>query len=143
VERNVVLRRYEDFPDPADKWLRFTRPEIPELDLGGPMMVEAGGAVEFELRVTFEGEPYPSADIESVQFLLFDGSGELALKGNVEAEAEGLWTVRLTAEQLAPLGTGANSLEVAVTSRRVALPAFASHAFATVPPGTPVLAGAS
>jgi peptide/nickel transport system substrate-binding protein len=143
VERNVVLRRYEDFPDPADKWLRFTRPEIPELELGGPMMVEAGDAVDFELRITLAGEPYPSEDIESVQFLLFDGSGELALKGDVEAEAEGLWMVRLTPEQLAPLGTGANSVEVAVTSRRVALPAFASHAFATVPPGTPVLAGAS
>jgi hypothetical protein len=28
-----------------------------------------------------------------------------------------------------------------VTSRLVALPAFASHAFATVPPGSPALAG--
>lgn len=32
VERTIVLRRFEDFPDPADKWLRFTRAEIPEVD---------------------------------------------------------------------------------------------------------------
>ena len=143
VERSVVLRRFEDFPDPADKWLRFTRPEIPELDLSGPMMVETGNGVDFDLQITFAGEPYPAENIETVQFLLFDGDGELALKGEAEPEKAGLWVIRLTAEQLAALGIGANSMEVAVTSRRVALPAFASHAFATVPPGSAVLGRAS
>jgi peptide/nickel transport system substrate-binding protein len=143
VERSLVLRRFADFPDPADKWLRFTRPEIPELTLDGPMMVEAGEGVEFDLEITFAGDPYPAEDIETVQFLLFDGEGALALKGEAEPEAPGHWMIRLTPEQLARLGTGANSMEVAVTSRRVALPAFASHAFATVPPGTAVLGRAS
>jgi len=31
VEKTVVLRRNEDFPDPATKWLDFSEPEIPEL----------------------------------------------------------------------------------------------------------------
>jgi peptide/nickel transport system substrate-binding protein len=143
VERSLVLRRFEDFPDPADKWLRFTRPEIPELTLDGPMMVEAGEDVTFDLEITFAGEPYPAEDIETVQYLLFDGEGALAQKGEAEPAAPGHWTIRLSAQQLAPLGTGANSMEVAVTSRRVALPAFATHAFATVPPGTAVLGRAS
>jgi peptide/nickel transport system permease protein len=47
------------------------------------------------------------------------------------------WTTGLAhpadPDELADLGVGANSLEVAVTSSRVALPSFASHAFATVP----------
>ncbi|MEX0871144.1 MAG: ABC transporter substrate-binding protein [Aquisalimonadaceae bacterium] len=133
VERTVVLRRYEDFPDPADKWLRFTRPEIPELDLDGPMVVEAGEPATFNLRVTFAGEAYPIEAIDTVQYLLFDSSGELALKGAAVHGNDGRWRIHLREEQLAELGTGANSLELAVTSKRVALPAFASHAFATIP----------
>jgi peptide/nickel transport system substrate-binding protein len=134
VERVVVLRRHEGFPDRSDKWLRFTRPEIPELELDGPVVVAQGASVEFGLRVSFEGEPYPAAAIESLQYLLFDGAGKLVRKGEAKPVQPGLWAIRLTPDELAPLGTGANSLEVAVTSKRVALPSFASHAFATTPP---------
>jgi len=133
VARSVVLRRFEDFPDPADKWLRFTEPRIPELHLDGPLLVEAAEAARFELRVTFEGDPYPREAIKSVQFLLFDGTDALALRGEAQPAGRGRWEIALTREQLAGLGTGANSLEVAVTAHPVALPAFASHAFATVP----------
>jgi peptide/nickel transport system substrate-binding protein len=133
VERSVLVRRFEAFPDPAEKWLRFTRPEIPELELTGPLLVETGDGAEFELRVTFEGEPYPADEIETARFLLFDGVGALALEGEAEPLEAGRYRIALRGELLAGLGRGANSLEVAVTSRRVALPAFASHAFATVP----------
>lgn len=139
VAGSMVLRRFADFPDPATKWLRFAAAEIPALELNGPMMVRLDEAAEFELAVTFHGEPYPEGDLEEVTFLLFDGAGELALRGAPEPAAGQRWTIRLTAETLARLGTGANSLEVVVTSRRVAMPVFASHAFATVPPGTPIL----
>jgi peptide/nickel transport system substrate-binding protein len=139
VERSVVIRRFPDFPDPATKWLRFTRPEIPELELDGPLVVSAGEAAEFELQITLGGEPYPAEAIEAVQYLLFDGVGELVLRGAAAPAEPGRWRIALDSEQLAQLGTGANSLEVAVTSRRVALPTFASQAFATVParPGQP------
>jgi peptide/nickel transport system substrate-binding protein len=135
VEGSVVLRRFADFPDPADKWLRFSRPEVPELDLDGPMVVEAGEAATFRLAVTFEGQPYAREAIEQVQFLLFDGRGELAVRGEAEALGNGQWAIALLPEVIAALGAGANSLELAVTSQRVALPAFASHVFATVPFG--------
>jgi peptide/nickel transport system substrate-binding protein len=133
LERVLVLRRYEDFPDASDKWLRFTTPEIPELVLDGPMIVPADETAEFTLQVTFEGEPYPEDALESLQYLLFDGTGELVDRGDAEQVDDGLWRIRLTPDELADLGVGANSLEVAVTSSRVALPSFASHAFATVP----------
>lgn len=139
VERVLVLRRFEDFPDPADKWLRFTRPAIPELELDGPMLVSRDEATTFTLRITFEGDPYPEQDLDSVKFLLFDGDDRVASRGTAELMGNGKWAVALSPEEIAGLGTGANSLEVAVTSRRVALPTFASHAFATVPPGTAAL----
>jgi peptide/nickel transport system substrate-binding protein len=133
VERSVVVRRFEGFTDPAGKWLRFTRPEIPELDLTGPMVVETAEGAEFELRITFQGKPYPAEEIDMAQFMLFEGTGGLAAKGEARQTEPGVWTIALTAAQLAALGAGANSLEVAVSSRKVALPSFASHAFATVP----------
>ncbi|EPC03116.1 hypothetical protein L861_22665 [Litchfieldella anticariensis FP35 = DSM 16096] len=133
VSGSVVLRRNEDFPDPADKWLRYTRPEVPELDLDGPMVVEKGEAAEFSLNITFEGEPYDREAIEKVRFLLFDGNGELARQGNAKALGEGQWKISLAPRAIEALGVGANSLELAVTSQRVALPSFASHVFATVP----------
>ena len=139
VESTVVLRRNEEFPDPADKWLDFSEPEIPELELEGPMMVPRGSPASFLLRVTLGGEPYPADALESVQYLLFDGAGELRKRGDAVADGDGRWRVALSEDEIWALGTGANNLELAVTSERVALPTFAAHAFATVPEGTTML----
>lgn len=135
VERTVVLQRFEAFPDPADKWLRFTDPQIPELALDGPLVIALDQGLELDLAISFAGEPYPVEAIEAADFLLFDGTGRLVERGAAEPVAPGQWRIRLTPDQIAPVGPGANSLEVAVTSRLVALPAFASHVFATLPPG--------
>lgn len=149
VEGSVVLRRFEGFRDPADRWLGLSAAPIPELVLDGPLVVEAGDApdaltaerreaAEFRLSITVEGAPYPEAALQEVRFLLFDGQGVLAHRGEARPLGDGEWRVLLEAEVLAGLGSGANSLELAVTSHRVALPAFASHVFATVPPGEEV-----
>ena len=97
------------------------------------MIVPADQTAEFTLEVTFAGEPYPDEALETLQYLLFDGNGGMVASGDAERVKDGLWRIELTPDELADLGVGANSLEVAVTSRRVALPSFASHAFATVP----------
>ncbi|RTR05884.1 ABC transporter substrate-binding protein [Halomonas nitroreducens] len=141
VAGSLVLERFRDFPDPADKWQGFTRPAIPELDLDGPLVTapdpaDGAGAATFRLAVTLEGKPYPPQAIDRVQFLLFDGRGTLVERGEAEPSGDpGRWRIAPSPATLAALGVGANRLEVAVTSHRVALPAFASHVFATVPPG--------
>lgn len=136
VEKTVVLRRNEHFPDPADKWLNYSEAKIPEVTLDGPMTVAQGQSTTFTVEVTFGGEPYPEEAIKNLEYLLYDAEGNLQSKGRAEPAGKGRWRVPLTASTLSSLGEGANSLEVAVTSSRVALPAFASHAFATVPEGT-------
>ena len=141
LERAIVLRRFEDFPDPSDRWLRFTQPAIPELELDGPMVVTAGESAEFTLQVSFQGEAYPEEDIETVQYLLFDGAGRLARRGSLASAGGGIWRLDLEPDELATLGTGANSLEIAVISRLVALPSFASQVFATVPARATARAG--
>ncbi|MGJ7456341.1 ABC transporter substrate-binding protein [Halomonas sp. MA07-2] len=155
VAGSVVLRRFEGYRDPADRWLGLSKAPIPELVLDGPLVVAAGDppgsnavaaggaegreAAAFRLSVTVEGAPYPEEAIQEVRYLLFDGRGTLAQRGEARSLGDGEWRVLLDAEALASLGSGANSLELAVTSYRVALPAFASHVFATVPPGEEVL----
>lgn len=133
VEGTAVLRRNEDFVDRGDKWLHFTEPRVPELELDGPLLVSLGEEAEFSLRVGFRGDPYPRDDIDSVQYLLFDGRGELVHQGRAEPAGEGEWRVGFDAAEVLALGAGANSLEVAVTSKYVALPAFATHVFASLP----------
>lgn len=133
VERSVVIRRYEDFPDRADKWLRFARAHIPVLDLDGPLVVDAQESAEFGLRISFDDAPYPADAIERARYLLFDRQGRLVTDGNAIPVGNGRWNIALSREQIAQLGVGANSLEVAVTLVHVALPAFATHAFAIVP----------
>lgn len=133
LEGSLVLRRFEDYPDPADKWLRFARAEIPELALSGPAVVEHGSGAAFSLGITFDGAPYDREAIEGVQYLLFDGDTRLVERGRAEWQAGERWQVRLDERTVQQLGVGANSLELVVTSDRVALPAFASHIFATIP----------
>lgn len=136
VEGAAVMRRNRDFPDRSDKWLRFTEPRIPEVEVDGPFLVNLGEDATFDIDIAFQGEPYPSEDIAEVQFLLFDGRGELVEQGTAEGLGNGQWRIALDASQLLALGAGANSLEVAVTSNRVALPAFANQIFATLPMAT-------
>jgi len=135
VEGALVLRHFPDFPDPADRWLGFADPPVPELDMDGPLIVEQGQAARFTIRATFRGEPLPAQDIETARFLLFDGDGALVQSGEATSLGGGRWEVGLTAARVQDLGLGPNSLEVVFTSRHVAMPVFASQPFATVPAG--------
>ncbi len=138
VERSVVLRRFEQYPDPADRWLRFTRAPIPVLDLDGPLIVEQGDDADFRLDIRLGDSPHPSETIATIQYLLFNNQDELVTEGQLDPAdsdpaAPGQWQITLSAAVVQRLGSGANSLEVAVTSIDVAMPVFATHAFASVP----------
>ncbi len=135
VEGALVLRHFAGFPDPADRWLGFADPPIPDLDLDGPLIVEQGQAARFTIRASFQGEPYAVEDIETARFLLFDADGTLTRSGEPISLGAGRWEVGLTAAEVQALGLGPNSLEVVFTARDVAMPVFASQPFATVPAG--------
>jgi len=135
VEGSLVMRRNEDFPDRSDKWLRFTEPQIPVVSVDGPMTVISNEAARFHIDIRHAGEAYPRAGIDSVEYLLLDGDGDVLTRGEADAveNEDGAWQVSIAREDIAALGSGANRLEVTVKSNRVALPRFASHAFATLP----------
>ncbi len=131
VEKNVVIKRFAEFPDPPDRWLRFTEPQIAELEISGPVQIQSGSQAQFDVQVTFKGEPYAIKDIDFVKFLLFDARGQLAVIGAATAVHDGLWRVELSAEQTTQLAVGANRLEVIVVSKLVSIPSFEEVIFRT------------
>jgi len=132
VEKIVVIRRSESFSDPADRWVRFVEPRIADVEVSGPRIVKVGSPAEFQVQVTFQGKPYPAKDVEFVRFMLFDARGELVELANPEPVGDGMWRIALNSKQTARLSSGSNRLELAVTSRVVALPSFKTFRFVTV-----------
>jgi peptide/nickel transport system substrate-binding protein len=134
VEKTVVIRRYDGFPDPPDKWLRFTDPRIAEVEVSGPTRVTLGETAQFQVEVSYRGEPYPVDDVEFVRFLLLDARGDLVSVGDAQAVQDGRWQVPLTPQQTADLAMGSSQLEVVVVSRVVSIPTFDRFSFLTVRP---------
>ena len=133
VEGTVILERYPDFPDAADKWARFAEPAIPQVEVDGPGRVTQGEAATFDIFVDFNELPYAMEDIQEVQYLVFDATGALAEQGAAEGVEDGLWQVSLSEDLTSGLEAGSNRLEVVVVSRLVAIPSVAGFQFVTAP----------
>ncbi|HEX2260954.1 MAG TPA: ABC transporter substrate-binding protein [Candidatus Binatia bacterium] len=132
VEKIVVIRRSESFSDPADKWVRFVEPQIADVEVSGPRIVKIGTPAEFQVQISFKGMPYPEKDLEFVRYMVFDSRGQLVELANPESVGNGMWRITLSPKQTARLSSGSNRLELAVTSRLVALPSFRTFRFVTV-----------
>jgi peptide/nickel transport system substrate-binding protein len=132
VEKIVVIKRSESFSDPADKWVRFVEPQLADVEISGPRIVKAGSPAEFQVQITFKGKPYPKQDLEFVRYMLFDSRGELVDLANPKPVGDGMWRIALDPKQTARLSSGANRLELAVSSRVVAMPSFKTFRFVTV-----------
>ncbi len=133
VESIAHLKRFEAYGDPSDKWARFQEPRIAEVALDGSRRVRSGQSASFDVTIDFDDEAYPTQDIETVTYLVFDANGALALSGNAEPVSEGSWRLELSAEQTQSLPTGSNRLEVIVVPRVVSIPTFDTFQFVTTP----------
>ena len=133
VEKIVILKNFEKFADPADKWLVFAEPKIAEVEVSAPAPVlRIGQPWDFLVEVTYKDLPYPLAEIDFVTYLLFDAEGNLVLSGRAEPVEDGLFVVTIPAAETAKLPVGATRIEVAVASKVVAIPSFASATFVVV-----------
>jgi len=127
----LSLKPYLAYPDPPDRWAAFTDPPLAQAAITGPDSVSQGAGATFTVSVSLAGQPYPAADINSVRYLLYNAQGAIAFTGTATVVQDGLWRITLTPEMSAQLPQGLNQLEVAVTSKRIVLPTFASHFFET------------
>ncbi len=133
VEGSLELVRNDAYPDPADKWLRFSEPKIAEVTLDGPGRVTIGEDATFDVAVTFEDEPYPADEISEVKYLVFDSNGDLVATGSAEAVEDGAYQVILGGDITSEMDPGSNRIEVAVSPLTVSVPSFADMEFVTVP----------
>jgi peptide/nickel transport system substrate-binding protein len=133
TEKNLVLKNNADFVDKADRWSAFSEPKLAKVLLDGPAQVKAGEEATFDATISFHDEPYPSADISQVKYILYDASGAVVETGQANKVSEGQYQVVLPAGTTSALPTGSVRLEVAVVPIPVAIPAFTTIDFVVVP----------
>jgi peptide/nickel transport system substrate-binding protein len=119
VEGTLILQRYPDYPDMADRYSRFAEAPIPEVLLDGPGEVAAGDEAVFDVFIDFQGEPYANEDIDMVTYLVFDATGALAMKGNAEPVEDGQFQVTLDTSDLP---AGSSKLAVISVSKKALIP---------------------
>lgn len=82
IEEIVHLKRFAYFPDLSEKWVGFAEARVAEVEVIGPTEVTAGDEATFDIKVTFQGEPYPVADVDFVPYFLVDALGEIVHVGS-------------------------------------------------------------
>lgn len=133
TEKSLVLKHYADYPDSADRWSAFGEPKIADVEIDGPGQVKIGEEAAFDVYVYFHDEPYASADIKQVKYLLHDASGAVVSVGDAELVDEGVYQIILNAEATQALSAGSNQIEVAVVPTVVSQPTFTFIEFVTTP----------
>ena len=128
----LVFKRFPDFPDPADKWLKFAEPKLATVELVGQPVVKIGTGAVVAVNITFKEEPYPPEEIESVKYLVFDSEGNLLLKGDAEYFSGSTWNIVLKPDDTAKFPEGAIKVEVVVVSKMVAIPVIKDIQFVAV-----------
>jgi peptide/nickel transport system substrate-binding protein len=143
TDKQLMLMSHTAFPDDPDKWEEFIEPAIAEVKVNGPESIERGEEAVYSIQITLNGQPYPNKDIEAVKFMVLDSQNRVRLSGeatpvstigsfsanNAILTTDGIWRVILDAEMTLQLPPGANTLEVAVISKRVNIPSYASQPF--------------
>lgn len=135
VERQIVLKRFADHPDPAGKWDMFDEPRIPEVRVvsDGRLALRRGQEASFQISVTFDGEAYPMDQINEVGYLIQRSNGEVVARGSAVPSGEGQFRIDLLPSQTRELPIGSNRLTVFVTSNLVGGAQFGEATFVTTP----------
>jgi len=129
VEGTITLKRYEDYIFPANEFSVFAEPKLAAVAIDGPTTVVAGEEAAFDLTVTANDEPYPTAELASVSYILFNADGTQAGTGEAEAVADGQWQIVLPADVTSTLQDGTAKLSVVVSSNIVSIPTFTTYEF--------------
>lgn len=132
----ATVKNNPEFPDFADRWAKFGVGPIGEAALDGPAQVKIGEEAVFTVALTNRntGDPYPTADVKEMKFLLYNDKGETVYVGAGEATAdEGVFTLTIPADVSAKLVAGTGSIEAAAVLIPVAIPAFTSLDYVVVP----------
>lgn len=133
VEGQAVLSQYAAHPDLASRYAAFAAPAFPVTEIDGPARVTIGEEAAFDVFIDVFDGPYPVADIEAVNYMVFGADGSLIADGTAEAVEDGVWQVVLGTDVTGGMAEGSNRLDVVVVSKLVAIPGLSSYEFVTAP----------
>lgn len=129
VEGSIVLTRVESYPFSASMFADFGEPKLATVAVEGPVSVTKGEEAAFDITVDFNGEAYPSDQIASVAYLVFDAENNVVATGEAVSTGDGMYQAVLDADTTAALTEGGSKISVAVTSAVVSIPAFGDYEF--------------
>ncbi|MGB8213238.1 MAG: ABC transporter substrate-binding protein [Anaerolineales bacterium] len=132
--KTATMTRYTAFPYPANEWDKLSTPMIATVAVDGPASVTTGQEGDFNVSVTYNKAPYPSADIQQVEYLLFDATNTIVNKGTASLVTDGSYKIALTSDITTKLTAGSDKLEIIVVTIPVAIPTFFTQQFVTVAP---------
>ena len=133
---SAVVKNNPDYPFLSDRWSSFGEAPLGAVTLEGPAQVTIGQDAVFNATITYKssGDPYPSADIKEVKFLVYDDTGATVYVGQAVAGAsDGLYTATIPADVTSKLAAGAGKIEVAAVFIPVAIPAFTTADYVVTP----------
>jgi peptide/nickel transport system substrate-binding protein len=127
---SITVSKFADYMFSSDAFSNFGSPEIAVASVSGPTSVKVGDDAPFVVDVSFNGAPYPSADLDKVAYTLFAADGSVAASGVATMTTEGQYTIDLTPDVTKSLAVGSASLSIAVSSKVVSMPTFVTYQFA-------------
>ncbi len=127
--KTLTLLNNPAFPDASDRWSALRTPKVASVDLNGPTTVNVGDSPTFNGSVTYQGNPYPSDEINNVTYLLFNVNGTLVETGQATPVSNGQFQVTLSPDTIAQLLNGSCKIEVVVGVNPVTISTFASALF--------------
>jgi hypothetical protein len=133
---SVVVKNNGWYPDPSDRWAAFGEAPLAEATLDGPAQIKIGEQAVFTVSLTMQasGDPYPSADIKEVMFLIYDSQGLTVYVGAGKATGtDGQYTLIVPTNVTSTLVAGSGRIEAAAVLIPVAIPAFTSLDYVVVP----------
>ncbi|MEM2803773.1 MAG: ABC transporter substrate-binding protein [Nitrososphaerota archaeon] len=124
INKIVVLKANREFPDSADKWLKFSEPMIPEVKVTLEPTILRGLPSEASVSVTFKGQPYKVSDIQGIKYVIMTPTE--VLTGSAEPIADGVWRIIIEPEKTVLLPSGTVSIDVIAVSKLVGMPSMAT-----------------
>jgi len=122
--RIAVLKANRDYIDSADKWLKFSKPMIPEVKIVSIPTITPGLSAEIPVSVTFEGKPYKTTDISFIKYIIT--SPTVTLIGLAEPVEDGSWKIKLNPGNTSLFTAGTASIELIAVSKLVGMPSSAT-----------------
>lgn len=133
VGHSAVIKAFREYTYKADRWAWLAEPPVPESEIKVPDVVAPGIAANFQVALTYKGQPYPNDRIEFVKYLVLGPEGDVISSGEATPGAEGTWSISLPENVTAKMVPGAYTVMTIALSKDVAMPSIVEKPFPVIP----------